>query len=292
VSPRTKRAAVLLVLPVAFMIAFFLAPVGILLGSSAHGLPSTDPAATPVWFGPYRQFFTGTFYIGTLGLTMRIAAIVTVISVIVGYPVAYYINAAGQREKVYLTLLVLSPLMISLVVRSFGWVVLLSRNGAVNSLLKLLGLTDHPLRLMYTEWTAIAGLTHVFVPFMILSIMVTLQDIDPILLRAATSLGAPPARSFLTVILPLSIPGILAGSVIVFTLTASSFVTPAILGGSRLKLAASLAYDQALFTLNWPFAAAISAILLGVCLLVLGLYSFVIRQRVFEGVFSRNATLD
>ena len=289
---RVPRRHLLLALPLLFLLAFFVLPVGFLLASSTFGLPSTDPAALPRLLGPFIQFFAKDFYVGTVILTIRIASIVTIMSLLLGYPVAYYISRVGARERVYLTLLVLSPLMISLVVRSFGWVVLLSRNGPISSFLQAVGVTDEPVRLMYTESAAIAGLTHVFMPFMILAILVALQDVDDLLVRAAGSLGSSPLRTFLTITLPLSIPGVLAGCLIVFTLTASSFVTPSILGGSRLMMTASLAYEQALFTLNWPFAAAISVVLLVVSLSVIGAYAFVVRRRLFSEVFQRNVAAD
>ena len=167
-----------------------------------------------------------------------------------------------RRRRAYLTLVILAPLLISVVVRSFGWLVILGPNGLVNSALRGLGLIDEPLRLLYTETAIALGLVHVFLSFMVLSVAAALGRIDPAVLRAAASLGAGPIRTFLRVVLPLSLPGVAAGSVIVFTLSASAFITPALLGGPRVKVMSYLAYQQTMLLSDWPYGAAIALVLL------------------------------
>ena len=176
--------------------------------------------------------------------------------------VAVYLSRATGRRRAYLTLVILAPLLISVVVRSFGWLVILGPNGLVNSALRGLGLIDEPLRLLYTETAITLGLVHVFLSFMVLSVATALGRIDPAVLRAAASLGAGPVRTFLRVVLPLSLPGVAAGSVIVFTLSASAFITPALLGGPRVKVMSYLAYQQTMLLSDWPYGAAIALVLL------------------------------
>ncbi|MDP9336892.1 MAG: ABC transporter permease [Actinomycetota bacterium] len=177
---------------------------------------------------------------------------------------AYYLRSARGAERAYLLLLVLSPLLVSLVIRNFGWVIVLGPNGLLNSLLLGIGLVREPLRLLYTQTAVIIGLVHLWLPFTVLAILTALYNIPDELQRAAKSLGASPIRTFVAVTLPLSIPGIFAGSLIVFSLTVGTFVTPVILGGGRITMMAEAAYDQTFTLFNWQFASAISFVLLAV----------------------------
>ncbi|MBI2527352.1 MAG: ABC transporter permease [Candidatus Rokubacteria bacterium] len=210
----------------------------------------------------YTTFLTDPFYLGVLARTLRLAVIVAVVCVAVGYPVAYQLARTEGRRRAYLTLVVASPLLISVIVRTFGWLVILGPNGLINALLQWLHLIDEPQRLLFTEGAVVVGLVHVFLPFMILSITASLERIDPSLERAARNLGASPRRAFWRITLPLSLPGVLAGTVIVFALSTSAFVTPAILGGSQIKVMSALIYQQNLLLLNWPFGGAMSVIIL------------------------------
>jgi putative spermidine/putrescine transport system permease protein len=180
-------------------------------------------------------------------------------------------------------LLIVSPLLVSLVIRSFGWVIVLGPRGLVNAALAGLGLA--PVRLIYTETAVVVGLTHVFYPFMVLAIYSALQNIDPAVVRAARNLGAGPLQTFWRVTLPLSVPGVVAGSLIVLALAVSSFVTPTLLGGPWVKVVAYLAWEQNLVVLDWGFAAAIAVILLGVTGLVMLAYNQLVERRWFAGVF-------
>ena len=163
--------------------------------------------------------------------------------------------------------------------------IILGPKGVVNTVLIDLGLVKAPLALMYTQTAVIIGLAHVFYPFMVLAILSSLQNIDPVVVRAAQNLGATPVRAFWHVTLPLSTPGVVAGAVIVFALSMSSFVTPSLLGGPWVKVVAFLAWEQAVFVLDWPFAAAISVILLAVTGFILVLSNRVVERGLFVGVF-------
>jgi putative spermidine/putrescine transport system permease protein len=159
-------------------------------------------------------------------------------------------------------LIVLGPLLISVVVRTLGWQILLGNNGVLNNLLQTLHVTDEPIRLVFTMTGMIIALTHVLVPFMVMSVWATMQKLDPQVEWAGRSLGGSPFAVFRRVVLPQIMPGVLSGSIIVFALSASAFATPALIGGRRLKVVATAAYDEFLGTLNWPLGASIAVLLL------------------------------
>ncbi len=253
--------------PVVLFVLVFAIPVLILLAGSFEKM---DMATYRVVEWPtianYAKFLTSPFYLVVLWDTVRISALVTLACALTGYPVAYYLDRCGPREQRILSLLIVSPLLVSLVIRSFGWLIVLGRRGLVNSMLTTLGLTERPLQLIHTEFAVVVGLAHVFWPFMVLSVFAALRNIDPRTVAAARNLGASPWTAFRRITLPLSMPGVLAGSVIVFALAVSSFVTPAILGGPWVKMLAVLAYEQTITVLDWGFGATISVVLLVVTL--------------------------
>jgi putative spermidine/putrescine transport system permease protein len=195
--------------------------------------------------------------------TFRIALIVTFITAILGAPEAYILNRMRNPWKGVFLLVVLGPLFISVVARTLGWALLFGgETGIVNKLLLSVGLISNPIPFMFTETGVIIALSHVLMPFMVLAVWTSLQRLDPNLESAALSLGASQLSVLRRVMLPQVMPGILSGGVIVFALSASAFATPAIIGGRRLKMAATLAYDEFLNTLNWPLGAAVAILLL------------------------------
>lgn len=264
---RHWRMLALIVPPVLIFLLIFATPVLILLAGSFEKM---DTATYMIVDRPtlanYVRFLTSGFYLSVLWDTVRISGVVTIMCAITGYPVAHYINSCSQREQKILSLLIVSPLLVSLVIRSFGWLIVLGRRGLVNSVMMSTGLIEPPLQLIHTEFAVIVGLAHVFWPFMVLSIFASLRNIDGRIVSAARNLGASPLTAFRRIILPLSLPGIVAGSIIVFALSVSSFVTPAILGGPWVKMLAALAYEQTVTVLDWGFGAAISVVLLVVTL--------------------------
>jgi putative spermidine/putrescine transport system permease protein len=267
-------------------LTFFAVPVGILLVSSLQRVdPTTSTVIERFTLYNYRHFLFDRFYLGVLLTTLKISMIVTLTCLLTGYPAAALMARTSPRERSILTLLVVSPLVVSLVIRNLGWLIILGPKGVVNTVLIHLGLVKAPLALMYTQTAVVIGLAHVFYPFMVLAILSSLQNIDPVVVRAAQNLGATPLRAFWHVTLPLSTPGVVAGAVIVFALSMSSFVTPSLLGGPWVKVVAFLAWEQAVFVLDWPFAAAISVILLGVTGFILVLANRVIERGLFVGVF-------
>lgn len=248
--------------PLVLLLCFaFLYPVGKLMWASF---------ATGAGFTPehYWRALSEPVYLKVLWRTINIAFVVTIASFLLGYPVAYAMNAINRRLSLVIVACVLIPLWTSILVRSYAWIVLLQRNGIINNLLRETGIVETPLRMIYTEGAVMVAMTHVLLPFMILPIYSSLQAIPPDLARAARNLGAGAARTFLHVTLPLSLPGVYAGSLMTFILALGFYITPALLGGPGTLMMATVIGQQTTELLNWPFAGALSGVLLGVTLLL------------------------
>jgi putative spermidine/putrescine transport system permease protein len=195
--------------------------------------------------------------------TFRIALMVTLLTGALGAPEAYILSRMRAPWRGIFLLVVLGPLLISVVARTLGWALLFGgSSGVVNKALINLGIISAPLPFMFTETGVVVALTHVLMPFMVLAVWAALQQLDPQIENAAASLGAGQATILRRIVLPQIVPGVLSGAIIVFALAASAFATPAIIGGRRLKVAATLAYDEFLNTLNWPLGAAVATLLL------------------------------
>jgi putative spermidine/putrescine transport system permease protein len=220
----------------------------------------------------YTRFLTDAFYLGVLWDTLWLGFLVTVAALLLGYPVAYHLAQTRTRWKPLLLVFVLSPLLVGIVIRSYGWMILLADRGLINATLMQQGWLARPLPLMYNAFGVGVALVHVFLPFMILSLTGVLKRIDPALREAANTLGASPARTFVAVTLPLSLPGILAGSLLVFSLAISSFVVPVLLGGFKVYVLPIIVYEQILSVFDWPFGAANALILLGISLAIIAGY--------------------
>ena len=243
--------------------AILIMPLGLMLSSAFQRISlSTYQVIEPLTLYQFIKFFGDGYYLELLWQTLNIAGQTTFFCLLIGYPFALHMWRSSPRERQILRLVVLSPLLISFVVLNFGWLIILTPQGVANSLIQGLGLSSQPLSLLYTKGAVITGLVHVHLPFMILSIENGLETIRPDVVRAASSLGASPARQFLHVILPLSAGGVVSGCLIVFATTSSAFVTPVLLGGAWVKTMASVAYQQIMINLDIPFGSAISIILL------------------------------
>jgi putative spermidine/putrescine transport system permease protein len=211
----------------------------------------------------WREVFGDGYYYGIFFRTLRTAAIVTLITAVFGAPEAYVLNRMRNPWKGLFLLVVLAPLLISVVARTLGWALLFGgETGLINKSLLGVGLIAAPIPFMFTETGVIIALSHVLIPFMVLAVWAALQRLDPQVENAARSLGAAPAVALYRVVLPQIMPGLLSGAIIVFALAASAFATPAIIGGRRLKVASTLAYDEFLNTLNWPLGATVATLLL------------------------------
>lgn len=242
---------------------FFLSPLGNTLKTSFHLYSRTRGVDTSVIvLENYVKLLTDPYYLQILIRTLRISLVVTIICVIVGYAVGYYLANANRRSQAVFILIYLAPWFVSIIVKAFGFTLLLAPNGYLNKILLGIGLVDKPLRLMWSELGIVIGMVHIYLIFVILSVFSCLVGQDPLLRKAAANLGATGWQTFTRVTLPLSLPGLLAGSVIVFTLTMSAFVTPAVLGGRRVQMMANVAFNQTVEMLNWPFGGAIALFLM------------------------------
>ena len=216
----------------------------------------------------YTRLLTDSYYLEIIGRTLALGFTVTLSTLVIGYPVAFFLARTRSRWRSWLTILVVFPLMLNLVVRTFGWIALLAQNGLVNQALRALGLVDSPVKLLFNFAGLLIAMTHIFLPFMVLVLIGAIQNIPRDVEDAARILGASWGSTFCRVTLPLSAPGILSGSILVFVLTISALVTPRLLGGPTYQVMSTLIYDEFLQRLNWPAGSA-QALLLTVMVLAL-----------------------
>jgi putative spermidine/putrescine transport system permease protein len=261
IQPRAGRSwgAGALVLPnLAWLVLFMLGPLLTLFVISFRGYEAGRGIQDSWTVAHYANFLTDPYHLEILGRTMRLGLVVTLWCLLLGYPLAYGLSRLRGFARAILYFVVLLPLLTSAVVRTFGWMILLSNNGFLNRTLMDLGLTEGPIRFMYSMDGIIVALVQVLLPFMVLALDATLLNIDPRIIEAARNLGAGAVRVFVQITLPLSVPGMLSGSVLVFTLAVSAFVTPSLIGGPRVPVMATLIYQQGMSLLNWPFGGAIA----------------------------------
>jgi putative spermidine/putrescine transport system permease protein len=216
----------------------------------------------------YGRFFADSYYQEVLWTTLGIAGACTVSSLVLGYPVAWFLVRTSRRVKAIALVLILFPLLIGNVVRAAGWMAVFGRGGIINHYLVELGITSEPVEVMYTPFAVYVGLLGVMLPFMILTLHSVLDGLDLNLLSAAENLGARPMTSFFRITLPLSMSGVAAGSVLVFMLSMNAYATPVLLGGSSFRMMAPELYKQISVASNWPFGAALAFILVVVTFLV------------------------
>jgi putative spermidine/putrescine transport system permease protein len=205
--------------------------------------------------------------------TLGLGSSVTIACLLMGYPLAYLIARGPERWRVPLILLVIFPMLLNLVVRSFGWIALLANRGLVNNLLMQLGIISAPLKLMFNLTGLMIGLTHIYLPFMVLMLVASIRNVPRDVEAAAATLGSSRLHVFTSVTLPLSAPGILAGSILVFVLTISALVTPRMLGGPTYKVMATLIYDEYMQMLDWPSGSALSFALTAMAVAIIWLSS-------------------
>jgi putative spermidine/putrescine transport system permease protein len=258
----------LFILPSALLFAlFFFLPIGLMaLMSVLTGNPVVAPKVA-FTTRHYARMIDDPFYLEVIWTTIRIGLVTTLVALAIGYPLAHWMARIKSRTGHALLLMaVLAPMLTGIVVRTFAWMTLLSDKGVVNQTLMSLGVIGQPLKLMYTETGIVVGLVHIYVPFMVLTLTGVIGRIDERLEQAAENLGASPLRAFLEVTLPLSLPGILAGSLLVFALAISAYVTPILLGGFQIMTLPILIYQQISANFNVGFAAALGIVLLMISL--------------------------
>jgi len=273
---RPRDAEWRLVLPLGmFMILFFAAPLLVLLVVSLFG----EPEMRTLGLAQYARFLGDRFTLGILLDTLVLGAEATLVCLVFGLPLAWVCSKAGPRLQPVLRFLVILPIMTSVVVRTFGWIVILGRQGILNKALLALGLVDDPLRLLFSETGVVIVLAQVQMPLMVLPLLTTLQRIDPNLWAASSALGAGSWRTFRRVILPLTLPGIAAGCMLVYAACTTAFVTQTLIGGARLVYMPLYIFQQATGANNWPFAAAMSVLLMIAVLVVVSLLNLLGRTR-------------
>jgi putative spermidine/putrescine transport system permease protein len=232
----------------------------------------------------YRQIFRVPVYLQVLLATFKVSAVVTIVCLALGYPLAYMLAARRPRTAQLLIIIVVLPFFTSIIVRTYAWMVLLGRNGIVNQYLMALGLTAKPLLLLYNQAGVVIGMSYVLLPYMVLTVYSVMRSIDPGLVRAAHSLGASRLQAFRRVFLPLSLPGIAGGTLLVFILSLGFFITPALMGGPGDMMIAMLIEREVEITLNWSFASALAVILLALTLAGFAGYNRIVGlDRIFEG---------
>ncbi|MFI5011604.1 MAG: ABC transporter permease [Hyphomicrobiales bacterium] len=256
----STRHGVALFAPLALVLAaFFLLPVLLMLPTSLREYVPGAGIARGSWtFENYISIITDEYYREVVWRTLGLGLGVTLACLVLGYPVAYLIARGPRRWRIPLTLLVVFPMMLNLVVRSFGWIALLANHGLINNLLLDLGVIGTPLKLIFNLTGLMIGMTHIFLPFMVLMLVAAIQNIPQDVESAAATLGSGRSHVFFSITLPLTAPGVLAGSILVFVLTISALVTPRMLGGPTYQVMATLIYDDYMQTLDWPSGSALA----------------------------------
>ncbi len=251
-----------------FLLLFFFGAMWYMLSYSFYSFESGS--LTRDWsLASWQAFFTDPFYWQILWRTTQLGFTVTIISLLIGYPVAYALTRLQRpRLLVAIYLAIFSPLLVSVVVRSYGWLLLLGQEGLVNKLLAGLPFIEGPQRLVHNNTGVVVALVHILLPFAIFPMVSVLTQLPPNLKEAAQDLGASRLQTFLRVVLPLSLPGIIAAGQIVFVLSISALVTPILLGGGRVLVLSRLIF-QNIAELNWPLAAVQAFVLLAMALLIL-----------------------
>jgi putative spermidine/putrescine transport system permease protein len=277
------RAAALLVGPATIFVALaLLIPIAILFRYSLNRFEPGRFMVDALTLANYVRFFTDAYYTDVMLRTLRVAVTTTALCLLLGFPLAYVLARTTSRFKNVLVMLVVLPLFVGNAVRAAGWMTAFGSRGFVNAALMGLGITSEPITIMYTEFAVVIGIAAVNLPFMVLTLQSVIEGIERPVEEAALSLGAPPWQAFRRVVLPLAMPGVLAGTILTFILAMNAYATPVLLGGPRFQMMGPLVYGQFAQQNNWPFGAAISFILMTVTL-ILTVTSNLIVQRRYRG---------
>jgi putative spermidine/putrescine transport system permease protein len=265
-------------------LAFIVLPLVITLSLSLYPFIPGGGVGSQMTIANYAEVARDDYFHVIFARTFGMATLVTLICIVIGVPEAYVLSRLSERWRAVSIVIVLGPMLISVVVRTLGWAVLLGNEGVINKFLMMSGLVSEPVKLMFTFTGVVIALVHVLVPFMVLAVWASLQKLDAATEQAAESLGAGLTTVLRRIVFPQVIPGVLSGGLIVFSLAASAFATPAIIGGRRLKVVPTTIYDEFLSNLNWPLGAAIAVLLVVIVLTVsIGMNRFV--ERRYKQVF-------
>jgi putrescine transport system permease protein len=263
-------------LPFLWLVLFFLLPcalvLAIALGTNAPD--SVPPVELGLSFKSFALLFSDDLYLAAWLSSIRIATTSTLVALLLGYPMAYAIARAAPNRRPLLLMLVVLPFWTSFLIRIYAWMGLLADNGLIEQFLRWTGLATNPGTILGTEWAVHLGIVYAYLPFMVLPLYATLEKLDDSLLEAAADLGARPLAAFLTVTLPLSLPGIVAGCLLVFIPAVGEFVIPDLLGGTETLMIGKVLWNEFFTNGDWPLASAVA-----VCLLVLLVGPIAIFQR-------------
>lgn len=273
-SPAVIASTLLLPIVVVNSVGFIVPVLG-LLKYSLYQLTETGAIVEVLTLSTWKKILGDSFYLEMLARTTLIGLMITAITLVLSYPIAFFTYRSQGILRSTLIVLVISPLLISSVVRTYGWVAILADDGLINNLLVYLGIGQ--MRLIFNTTGVVIGLVEILMPYMILSLIAGFGQLDSRIEEAARSLGASGLRTFVTVTLPLTIPGIALGCLLTFVIGVSAFITPQLLGGGRVFLLATEIYQEAMVTLNWPVAAVLSGMVLVVFGIALTLYARLLR---------------
>jgi len=287
--------SIVVFVPYIWLFVFFLAPFIIVLKISLAESLIASPPFSPLFewteegvltfqliFDNYSYLWEDDLYVKTYLNSIKISSISTILCLILGYPIAYAIVRSTPTTKNILLMMIILPFWTSFLLRVYAWMGLLADQGAVNSFLMWLGITDEPIRMMYSEFAVYVGIVYTYVPFMILPLYANMEKLDITLHEAAADLGARPVTTFLTITLPMTSPGILAGSLLVFIPATGEFVIPDLLGGGNVLMIGRVLYNEFNSNHDWPVAAAVAIVLLFVLVIPMMIYQHV-QSRESEG---------
>ncbi|WP_160121860.1 ABC transporter permease [Rhodovarius lipocyclicus] len=275
-----KAGAAGLIAPATLVVALgLLLPLGLLFRYSLNRFVPGEFMVDALTVENYIRFFTDPFYTTVLWRTVRIAAIVTVICLVMGFPLAYVLARTQSRFKNLLLMAVVLPLFVGNAVRAAGWMVAFGSRGVLNASLMGLGVISTPIDIMFTETAVIIGITAVNLPFMVLSLQSVIEGIDRSVEEAAFNLGAPPRLMLWRVLLPLAMPGVLAGGILTFILGMNAYATPVLIGGPRFQTMGPLVYGQFIEQNNWPFGATVAFVLMAATLVLTSLSNILVHRR-------------
>jgi putative spermidine/putrescine transport system permease protein len=221
----------------------------------------------------YGKVLTSPLYLGALARSLATAAFITIACLLISYPIAWHMSRSRGRKSLLLYACIASPLMIGVLIRNFGWMIVVNVDGPLNRALLAIGIIDRPMRLLFTQGLVAMALVHVFTPFMVLPINNALRNISPALLEASESLGASRSATFCKVVFPLSFPGVQPGLILVFVLATAAYVTPALLGGQIVSLMPTLVVQALVGSFDWPLGAALAVVMATASLLVVTAFS-------------------
>ena len=259
-----------------YLAVFFLYPLITFLPTSFF-----DPDFT---LAKYAKAFTKTVYLRILRTTFEISASTTIITLLLGYPVAYLFTNATGKMKMLITAFIILPFWTSIIVRMYAWMSLLGYNGIINRLFIDAGMISDPIPMMFNRFGVLVGMVHFMLPYMVLSIYSVMSGIPPDYMQAGANLGAPPIKRFIKIYLPLSMPGVGAGCLLVFIISLAFFITPALLGGLKDTMIAQIIEQQMSQTFDWSFAAALSTVLIAVTISLYIIYTKIMSvERIYEG---------